>query len=82
MVVLIVMFALTTVSMQGCASQSEKRRAIMQWQTEGHHVYRVEDDREYFVRCTDGEKFVGFWIPETGYYQAYGPVDVCYEEQE
>lgn len=75
--VLLVLLVLT-----GCASQSAKQRAILEWQTEGHHVYRVSGDREYFVRCTNGEKFVGFWIPETGYYQAYGPMGICSGEKE
>lgn len=81
MVVLIVMFALTTVSMQGCAGQSAKQQAITEWQTEGHYVYAVEDDREYFVRCANGEKYVGYWIPETGHYQLYGPMDICTGEE-
>lgn len=82
MVVLIMMFALTTVSMQGCAGQSAKQRAITEWQTEGHYVYAVDDNgKEYFVRCANGQKFVGFWIPETGHYQLYGPMDACTGEE-
>ena len=82
MVVLIVMFAITTVSMQGCAGQSAKQRAITEWQTEGHYVYAVDDNgKEYFVRCANGQKFVGFWIPETGHYQLYGPMDACTGEE-
>lgn len=66
----------------GCAGRSETQRAVVEWQTEGHYVYRVDGNREYFVRCADGEKYLGFWVPETGFYQAYGPIDICTGEEE
>jgi hypothetical protein len=87
MVVLIVMFAITTVSMQGCAApKSRQHRAIEQWQQEGHYTYKVEDGIEYFVKCEGGRKYIGVHRPATadvdGYYDVVGPIDVCTGEEE
>ena len=86
MIVLIVVFAVTTVSMQGCAaSKSREHRAILAWQTEGHHVYRKEGINEYFVKCEGGRKYIGLsrqaTADEPGYYNQVGPIDYCTGEK-
>ena len=87
MVVLIVMFAITTVSMQGCAApKSREHRAILEWQAEGHHTYKVEDGLEYFVKCEGGLKYIGVHRSATagvdGFYDVVGPIDACTGEEE
>ena len=87
MIVLIVMFAFTAMSMQGCAApKSREHQAILDWQVEGHHVYNVEDGIEYFVKCEGGRKYIGVSRPATatedGYYNVVGPIDYCTGEEE
>ncbi len=82
MIVLIVVFAICTVSMQGCAApKSREHVAILEWQTEGHHVYDVENGVEHFVKCEGGLKYIGINRPATatqdGYYNVVGPIDTC-----
>jgi len=73
-VVLIIMFAITTVSMQGCAApKSREHLDILQWQAEGQHVYKVENGVEYFVRCDYGLKYLG--TSRTN--EVIGPIDTC-----
>jgi len=74
---------LSILLLTGCAtSKSVTHQAILDWQTEGHYVYKTVDNKEYFVRCTAGQKFVGYWIPDTGFYRAYGPMGTCNGEEE
>ena len=79
MIVLIVVFAVTTVSMQGCAaSKSHEHRAVLEHQTEGRLVYREADGIEYFVECRYGLKYVGSSVSE----EVIGPIDYCTGEEE
>ena len=69
----------------GCATAvSKEHQVILDWNTEGHHTYRVKDGVDYFVKCEGGLKYVGYNIPATGtqdgMYQVIGPVDVCEEK--
>lgn len=79
MVVLIVVFAVTTVSMQGCAApKSRQFRAIEEHQVEGRLVYREEDGVQYYVECENGLKYISSTVAE----ERIGPVAVCEGEEE
>ena len=71
----------------GCAApKSKEQRAILEWNEEGHHIYRKNGSIEYFVKCENGLKYIGYNVPATatqqGLYEVVGPVDACIEEEE
>ena len=76
MIVLIVMFTFTALSMQGCATTPEQR-AIDNWQQEGRLVYREEDGVQYYVECEYGLKYLSSTNAEV----RIGPVDTCKGEE-
>lgn len=72
----------------GCAAtKSREQREILEWNTEGYHVYKVENGVEYFVKCEGGLKYIGvnrFVDIDgfNGFYESYGPIDKCVEEDD
>ena len=73
--------------LQGCAApKSKEHLAIMNWQEEGHHVYRTNGSIEYFVKCEGGLKYIGYNVQATesqqGLYEVVGPVDHCEVEDD
>lgn len=78
MIVLIVMFVITSMSMQGCSAPKTKaHRLIMEHQTEGRLVYREDDGVQYYVECEYGFKYLSSSVAE----ERIGPIDQCVEEE-